>query len=235
VGERRIGLSVGPRENGHRPAVDATFRSAARAHRQRTVGVVLSGLLDDGAAGLYAIKARGGTAVVQDPMDALAPSMPLTALKAASPAHCLPAREIGPLLVKLADTKVKVNGKRVTARGKPGGGPVDPWILPRDSQLTALACPECQGALFEAPRGQRPMFVCHVGHRFSPEGLSEAHLESLERALWIAVRTIRERAAIQRTLAERTPSTQRAKAKFEESAAVAEKDLELIKEILERI
>ena len=98
-------LSRGPRENGDRPAVDVLFRSAAREHRSKVIGVVLSGRRDDGAAGLYFIKARGGGAIVQDPHEALAPNMPRSALEMVDIDFCLPVRQIADVLVQL------VNGK----------------------------------------------------------------------------------------------------------------------------
>jgi two-component system chemotaxis response regulator CheB len=96
-------LTRGPRENGHRPAIDVLFRSAARAHRSKVVGVVLSGGRDDGSAGLFTIKARGGVAIVQDPTEAVTPNMPRNALNMVDVDFCLPLRQIGDVLVQLAN------------------------------------------------------------------------------------------------------------------------------------
>src|SRR5216684_1953784 len=98
IEDEHLKLTHGPPENGHRPGIDPLFRSAARAYQAGVVGVILSGQLDDGVAGLFAIKTRGGVAVVQDPLDAGAPSMPQHALRLVDVNYRLPATEIGPLL-----------------------------------------------------------------------------------------------------------------------------------------
>src|SRR5262249_56238334 len=88
-------------ENGFRPGIDVLFRSAAKAHGRRVIGVVLTGLLDDGTAGLLSVKRGGGVAIVQDPQDAMHADMPRNALTYVEPDYCLPLDEIGPALVKL--------------------------------------------------------------------------------------------------------------------------------------
>jgi two-component system chemotaxis response regulator CheB len=109
-------LSTSPRENGHRPAIDVLFRSAASEHRSRVAGVVLSGGLDNGSAGLFAIKARGGVAIVQDPSDAIAPDMPRNALDAVDVDFCLPVSQIAIVLTQLA------HGEATNTTDRPNGG-----------------------------------------------------------------------------------------------------------------
>jgi len=231
-------LTRGPRENGHRPAVDVLFRSAARVHRSKVVGVVLSGGRDDGSAGLYAIKARGGVAIVQDPAEALAPNMPQNALNMVDVDFCLPVKQIAAVLVQLT------NGKATNVTESANGDSDiedqttadDPVSEPSGNQIP-LTCPECNGPLYEIKPGQLAHFQCFVGHRFSPEGLSEQHAEALERALWTAVRKLKERTILHKKLIERqrNKGEERLKKWFEDSVITAERDLKLVREVLARI
>ncbi len=106
VEQGHVRVTRGPKENRFRPSVDVLFRSAAHAYGQRVIGVILTGALDDGAAGLEAVKERGGIAVVQDPFDALYPSMPIQAMKAVAVDHCVPITELGSVLVSLANEAI---------------------------------------------------------------------------------------------------------------------------------
>jgi two-component system chemotaxis response regulator CheB len=277
----RMVLSRGPRENGHRPSIDVLFRSAARAFRQGVVGVLLTGLLDDGVAGLFAIRARGGLAIVQDPLDAQADALPRSALRYVGADHVLPADAIGPLLNRLVEERRmdrrgegrkarKGTKKKARAtdeappgtRGRPGPAPrtrgasqsppaprpageaspdesadvpTDPGRLARSA--APLVCPECHGPLFAVDEGRLRHYRCIVGHAFSPESLTEAHTEALERALWIAGRTLQERVYLRRLMADRkhhhlSPEIAQ---KSKEAADAAERDLLLIREILDRL
>ncbi len=100
----RLRVTHGPLEHGFRPAIDPLFRSAARAHGRRVIGVILSGGLADGVLGLAMVKHYGGVTIVQHPDDALVPGMPASAIRAVAVDHILPAAEIGPLLLRLAGT-----------------------------------------------------------------------------------------------------------------------------------
>ena len=232
-------LTRGPRENGHRPAVDVLFRSAARAHRSKVVGVILSGGRDDGSAGLYAIKARGGVAIVQDPGEALTGSMPRNALNMVDVDFCLPVRQIADVLVQLTNHKAtniteSPNGEssmedEATA-DRPASEPLGDQI--------PVACPECNGPIYETRNGELTLFECFVGHRFAPESLSEQHTEALERALWTAIRTLKERVVLHKKLVEkkkRNKTEDELMKRLEESVATAENDLKLLREISERI
>src|SRR5207237_3348344 len=152
--EGQVRLTRGARENGHRPAVDTLFRSAAVAFGPRVIGVVLSGSLDDGAAGLYAVKRRGGVALVQDPADALHPGMPASAVEAVDADQVLPSRDLGEAVARLTRTEA------------PQEVPAVPDDLELETEAAALSdeglrasqevgepsvftCPECHGVLWE--------------------------------------------------------------------------------------
>jgi two-component system, chemotaxis family, protein-glutamate methylesterase/glutaminase len=224
-----IRLQKGPRENRHLPSVDALFRSAARAHRDRVIAVVLSGALDDGAAGALSVKARGGVVIVQDPKDARIPDMPRNVLRYVKADYCLPSEEIAGRIAKLVRAKIKPvarNGKR--GRGtKPNGE--------HREQPAPIVCPDCGGPLTEKREGHLLQFECQVGHKFSPQAVSEEHANALERALWVALRHLSERRAIQQTLAAQYHEDPVMVQRYEENAEAASHDMALLREILERL
>src|SRR5215831_2203212 len=239
IKDHKTVLRRGPRENGHRPAADVLFRSAARTHRSKVVGVVLSGGRDDGSAGLFAIKARGGVAIVQDPNEATAPNMPRNALNLTEVDFCLPLRQIADVLVQLT------NGKATNITESPNGGTImddqataeHPTSEPPGDQIP-VTCPECDGPLYAVKDGEIALFQCFVGHRFSPESFSEEHTEALERALWTAIRKLKERVVLHKQLVEgkrRNNGETELMKRLEESVVIAESDLKLLHEILERI
>lgn len=211
-------LTSGPRENRHRPAIDVLFRSAARSFRERVVGVILSGWLDDGTAGLFYVKMRGGLTVVQDPEEALADSMPRSAIEHVEPHYILSAAQIGDFLARLP-----------VEREGTGMSPEPELEVTSDVDMV---CPECGGPLSMLRAGPVQQFRCQVGHQYSPESLDAAHNEALERALWIAIRTLDERARNYERQAEQAPEIA---AKLQECAQSATRDIMLLKEILERI
>jgi two-component system chemotaxis response regulator CheB len=202
VYDDHIHLTRGPRENGHRPAIDPTFRSAARAAGTRVIGVILSGLLDDGAAGLQFVKGNGGAAVVQDPADAIFPSMPVAALEAIEPDRVVPIADMAEALCRLIEQPVE----RWLPAGSPS--PIAQEALP-DGPPSALTCPECGGALWQAEVGGTLRYVCHTGHAYSLESLVEEQGRSLEMTLWSALRALQERADMQRRLARRAEGGRR--------------------------
>jgi two-component system, chemotaxis family, protein-glutamate methylesterase/glutaminase len=224
----RVRLRKTPRENYHRPAIDVLFRSAAREYGPKVVGVILTGSMDDGTSGLFAIKARGGVTVVQDPTDAFVPEMPMNALKKVDIDYCLPLIKIPQLIAKLANESVMT-----TSTPQPG----DAMAAASSSRIEPdFVCPECNGPLTRYQEGTDVKFCCKIGHRFSMQGLTEAHEDALERGLWTAIRTLSDRAAIQR---ERAVQFQKEKNTDQANTAVeianqADSDIRLLYEIMER-
>lgn len=206
VRDGRLSLSRGPRENLARPAIDPMFRSAAVALGPGVVGVVLSGRLDDGTAGLNAIKRAGGLAVVQDPAEAEYPDMPQSALDFVDVDHVVPSHGLADLLVRLlegaapgraaAASVADIAVESAVASGQQGSmGAED-----RLGQPSALSCPDCGGVLWRIQDGNLDRYRCHTGHAYSAETLDTAQGTSLEKALWSAVRLHRERIALARRM-----------------------------------
>lgn len=194
----RARLTRGPKENRFRPAVDPLFRSAAQVYGPRVVGVILTGYLDDGAAGLRAVKQLGGTAVVQDPRDALAPSMPASAMRQVRVDHCLPLAELAPLLVRLTGTTVEEEGAyevpeelNIEVRIAKEETALDAGVL-KLGEPSNYACPECHGVLLQLKDSGRARFRCHTGHAYSVDSLLSEITENVEDSLWNAIRSIEE-------------------------------------------
>jgi two-component system, chemotaxis family, protein-glutamate methylesterase/glutaminase len=235
-----IRLVHGPKENNARPAIDVTFRTAARVYGPRVVGVVLSGALDDGTAGLAAIKQRGGIAVVQDPDDALFSDMPRSALEAVKVDYCLPAREIGPLLERLSHEPVKEEVASTVSEEMQKEAEIEAMNMDtiedeeKPGVPSVFGCPECGGVLWELADGEMLRFRCRVGHAFGSEGLLSAQSEGVDAALWSAFRALEENAAVLRRLAERARKNQRTNSAkiFEQRAKAAEQQAEIVREVL---
>jgi len=192
----RVRLVNGPRENRHRPSIDVLFRSAAVAYGSRVTGVVLSGMKDDGAAGLWAIKRRGGAAVVQEPSDAEYPEMPRSAMDLVDVDACVPARDLASTLIRMAaDSTAKPN------EAAPASIEAEARMIEQNDssmaeldalgQRVPLTCPECGGALWEIQEGG-PRFRCHTGHAYSLATLADEQSMQLEAALWAALRRLEE-------------------------------------------
>lgn len=229
-----IRLDGGPKVNGHRPAIDPLFRSAAAAFGPRTIGVVLSGTLDDGSAGLREIARAGGITVVQDPEDASYRGMPTAAIASASPQHVLPVDEIGPLLVDLVRLTVQDGG----AMPDPEDPPDDETLPPPPPGIpTGFVCPACGGPLWAEDDDGLSIFHCHVGHAYSTASFVAEHGAALEAALWTSYRTLQERAALARRLAERMRARgqMRSLAAFERQADEALEHAAVVRGVLLRL
>jgi two-component system chemotaxis response regulator CheB len=196
----------GPRENGHRPAIDPLFRSAARWHGPSVIGVVLSGNLDDGTAGLSAIRRLGGIAVVQEPGDAIFDGMPTNALTV-DPEHVLPAQEIGALLDRLTREVVADHGP------SPDRDTIDEVALMAEGdqvlegrhpgEPSPWSCPDCGGVLWSIEEGPNVRFRCRVGHAWAAGSLAERKRQDVESALWVALRALEDRVALCQRMADR--------------------------------
>lgn len=204
----RIRLSRGPRESHARPSVDVLFRSAAFSHGARVIGVVLTGMLDDGTAGLWAIKDRGGLAIAQSPEDAAYPSMPLSAIRHVAVDYILRLVEIPEVLRALTDADVRErqtampNEKfeietRIALEDKAHGTAVRSL-----GQPSFFTCPECQGSMVAIHEGSIRRFRCHTGHGYTANALSQRGLTRIEGTLWAALAQLEEREALLREMAE---------------------------------
>jgi two-component system, chemotaxis family, protein-glutamate methylesterase/glutaminase len=196
-------LSRGPTENGHRPAVNALFRSVALARGSRVIGTVLSGVLDDGAAGLAAIKAHGGLTVVQDPDDAGYSGMPQSALRSCEVDHVLTAVEIGRHLDGFVRAPVDSDAEHEPAqllRYEDAVARNDPVDHDRPGRFAGVTCPDCQGPLV-ALGPDEDRFRCLVGHAWTADALLATADDRLQAALWTALRTLEEKALLARQMA----------------------------------
>jgi two-component system, chemotaxis family, protein-glutamate methylesterase/glutaminase len=206
VEDRHVRLTVGPRENGHRPSIDVLFRSAAAALDGRVVGVVLSGTRDDGSAGLAVIKARGGAAIVQDPNDALYAGMPASAIANVAVDAIVPAARIASTIASIVNGGDPPPSEQAGNPGsRPAAAPVpDPHSHPDPpaGRQVVEVCPECGGVLTERLEAGVLQWECRVGHRYSPETLIDAQAEDVEGALWAAIRALEDRAALLKRMAE---------------------------------
>jgi two-component system chemotaxis response regulator CheB len=234
-----VRLTRGPKENRFRPAIDPLFRSAAGVYGPRAVGVVLSGGLDDGAAGLLAIKQLGGTAIVQDPSDAFASSMPASALAAVNVDLVLPALDIAQAIVRLTalgadekgghlphemDIEIKIaKGEEAIASG-----------VRRLGKPSSYACPACHGVLLQVVEGGLLRFRCHTGHAYSVESLLVEIDEAVEEALWNAVRAVDESVLFLRQIARHLADNHAGVGadRFFEKAAAAEQRAETARRIV---
>jgi two-component system chemotaxis response regulator CheB len=198
-----------PSENGVRPAVDPLFRSAARVYGTRVIGVILTGTLDDGTAGIAAVREGGGVTIVQNPDEAFAPGMPRSAVASGRVDHVVTLRDIGPLIGALVQQD---SPSRLPAANHPHLRPMEPdlGVMPlalrgrdRPGAPSVFTCPECHGTLWESDEHGLLRFRCRVGHVYSPESMIAAQTDEVDRALWVALRTLEERAAMAYRLAER--------------------------------
>jgi Chemotaxis response regulator containing a CheY-like receiver domain and a methylesterase domain len=230
----------GPRENRHRPAIDPLFRTAARVYGPRVIGLVLSGKLDDGATGLYAVKQRGGIAMVQDPAEAGSREMPQRALAYANPHYVLRTNEIASALSRL----VCINEEENAMHQRSSQPSDSPNLSEPDENLktayfdegegtpSVFACPECHGVLWELKEQDRVRFRCRVGHSYGAESLTTELSHGSEAALWAAMRALEEKAAMQRRIADRLQSDQSTARRLRDQSAADDANARLIRDMI---
>ncbi len=230
----------GPKENRHRPAIDPLFRSAAQAYGPRVIGVILTGSLNDGTSGLWAVKQRGGIAVVQDPKEALFPSMPRSAIASVAVDYIVPLSQMADMLSLLAN--------KSAAEDPPDDAPQDLRTevsraamkqndINEQSTLgipSVYACPECRSVLWEIREGNLVRFRCRVGHTYTLEALVAQQDETLEAALWSVLNTLEEQASLIERLIEQTRqhSHEQEVARLEEKLHQIKQNLPLLKQVL---
>ena len=201
IEDDRLRLTKGPKENGFRPAVDPLFRSAALALGTRVVGIILTGAIDDGTAGLAAVKHFGGIAIVQDPSEARFPSMPQSALRNVHVDYCLPLREIAPLLVKLAndpvDTYEHSVDENLVIENRIAFGDFDALAaIDQLGGVSRFTCPACHGVMREILEANPVRFRCSTGHAYTAASLLAEQNENLEDILSDTLRALEENVAL---------------------------------------
>jgi two-component system chemotaxis response regulator CheB len=213
-----VALVRGPRENGHRPAVDPLFRSAARAAGPGVIGVILSGNLSDGTHGLAQVKAHGGVTLVQEPDEAPYRGMPLSALAHVEIDHVLPIAALAATIVRLVHAELPVRDRsaceaapdashddrtthdRSEASRRSAAGPATDALL--GGRVSAYTCPECRGTLREISDGRPARFRCRAGHSYDQSTLLHGKRAALGRALWTALAALEQNAAFARRIAD---------------------------------
>jgi len=230
---RQLLVTKGARENRNRPGIDPLFRSAAVTHGAHVIGVVLTGMLDDGTAGLVAIKKCGGVTVVQDPEDATYPAMPRSAVANLRVDYCVRLASMGKLLDRLS--------REPAGKPKPIPKSVKTEAIIAERVLSDVAavnglgelvpynCPNCGGVLWEMNVSGSKRFRCHTGHSFTTAALVASQTEKIEETLWIALRMFEERKNL---LNSQMGSTGSGRVSTTERLREAESHIERIRAIL---
>jgi two-component system chemotaxis response regulator CheB len=198
VSQNKILLGHGPMENRYRPSIDALFRSAAVNFAPKVIGIILTGMLEDGASGMYAIQKSGGVCIIQDPGEAKYSDMPQAVLNTLKPDYAIPVSEMGGAIKDaISNLKRKKKGKipsdiikeaAIAERVNIGIEEVK-----NPGEVSVISCPDCGGSLWEMKGNGFTRYRCHLGHAYSQEGLVSSMEVSTESTLWTALRIIEER------------------------------------------
>jgi two-component system chemotaxis response regulator CheB len=193
----KIIIGRGPQENRFRPSIDVLFRSAAAHYGERTIGVVLTGYLNDGTAGMEAIRQSGGHCIVQDPNEAEYPDMPLSVLENMQVDHSVSLREIGKVIVDTIDNGeirgIKPPLNVLAESDMVEKAATDIKHVASLGEKDIYACPDCGGGLWKVKNGDTEHYRCHIGHAYSEKDLVLKQAESIENTIWVAVRMMEER------------------------------------------
>lgn len=233
----------GPQENRFRPSIDALFRSAARVFGSRVIGMVLTGYLDDGTVGLQTIKKRGGITVVQDPAEAEYPSMPRSALRHVKVDHTVPIAEAGQLLTELVATPPAAQKHFPTTPQIEIESQIAEQLMDtkqflesveKIGTLTPFTCPDCHGAIWQIGDEEPLKLRCHVGHSFTGEVFTKEQSQSVENALWSAVRVMEEKVTFSRHLAarKREQNQPQAAESYEKQAAALDEEVTRVRDLI---
>jgi two-component system, chemotaxis family, protein-glutamate methylesterase/glutaminase len=200
IDEEKVVVKKGPKENRFRPSIDALFRSAAYTYGERVISIVLSGMLDDGTSGMWTVKRLGGVTMIQDPDDAICPSMPHHVMEYVDVDHKLPVSEMGSVLLQLIREDVNPNHRIPEAEMERLRTEIS--IASQDNSFqmgivqmgepSSLTCPECAGALSMLRDGNLTRYRCHTGHAFTHNSLLASASKSMEANMWKAVKSFEE-------------------------------------------
>jgi two-component system chemotaxis response regulator CheB len=240
VGDGRLVVQKGPTENGHRPAIDPLFRSAAAAYDGHVAGVILSGTLDDGTVGLHCVKEGGGVTLVQDPDDALYPDMPKNAIDYVDPDYVQDIEGLVDTLVRLTGSTRSDPGTNGRVRNEelpPDPAPQPHAEIAQPGEMVAFSCPDCGGTLWETHAGATLSYRCRVGHAYTLDTLLAQHGATVERSLWTAYRALEERAGMSRRVARRLAERGRVDSakRFERQAESTTRQAAKLKGLLDRV
>ena len=238
IKNNKVKLGCGPQENCWRPSIDVLFRSGAVSFDGHTIGIILTGLPDDGASGMEAIKICGGTCIVQDPNEAEYPDMPLSVLKEMEVDYCVPLAEMGAVISDVIDNKKVIKTiipeylVQEVKISEEGVGSIKE--MAELGKSSTLSCPDCGGVLFELNNGSITRYKCHTGHSYSINDLLEKQNQSLESTLWIAMRTIEEKKKLLSQLSEKDVSRgySRTASNYSEKINELDKHIDNLKTVL---
>jgi two-component system chemotaxis response regulator CheB len=212
IKDNRIMLTQGPYENKYRPSIDVLFRSAALYFRNRVIGIILTGLLEDGTSGMTAIKKGGGICIVQDPLDASFSDMPESVLNKIKPDFILPVEEICDVINKLllkmlppelpvvreTELEVKIVENMITNNSN----------LKIIGEKSDFVCPDCGGELYTIKEESGRRYRCYTGHVYTERILDEVQDKKLLQSLWTSIRMFEEKANLMQLMSNRNDNDQ---------------------------